>query len=260
MHFSHVYYRRFHTHFFVVFLPIASTSSPCTPVPPPAALTLESPPSKSINDVITAQHKLPTSDGELEVLSARFVHPSDALAAFHSRQIALMPPQYYLLYTLGHSHSPTPTDPSEYPYEGMLSTRENTPAQREAVRRLADGAFGRMVVNPHPVDQPRMLGESGQEDEGKVTNFIYEGDETRGGPKGRLHRSVMYVRKGGVSILFALAFLVLVLDCKLMIHLTTKFVPNQVIQDIKLHRNFDIFTEIMEEPSSESTASQKSKL
>ena len=44
--------------------------------------------------------QLPTSDGGVEIMSARFVHPLTALTAFHSGHISLMPPQYYLLYTL----------------------------------------------------------------------------------------------------------------------------------------------------------------
>lgn len=46
---------------------------------------------------------------------------------------------------------------------------------------LSRAAFGRMVINP------KFL----RVDNGVNQAFVYEGDELRGGPKGRLHRMVV---------------------------------------------------------------------
>jgi len=78
-------------------------------------------------------------------------------------------------------------------------------AQRERIAALSQGQFGRMIINP------RRLITKG--DDGYVI-FTYEGDETRGGPKGRLHRSIVKFGETGV--------------------------PKEGV----LQRNFDVFTEI----------------
>ncbi|ETW86174.1 hypothetical protein HETIRDRAFT_425132 [Heterobasidion irregulare TC 32-1] len=163
--------RRFHTRFYVAFLPSSSTTT-------------------SDFSHGTIQHRLPTSDGGLEVIAARFIHPLDALAEFRSSKIALMPPQYYLITTLA----------------GVLHGREATLEQQARVRELAAGAFGSMVINPrgHP---------GGQDQDGRSV-LTYEGDETRGGSKGRLHRSLVRFGKKGI--------------------------PTEIV----LLRNFDVFTEI----------------
>ena len=84
-----------------------------------------------------------------------------------------MPPQYYILLTLA----------------DILRTRRNSAVQREQVHALSAGAFGRMVINPEWIP--------GADDRGRKA-MAYEGDETRGGPKGRLHRCLVRVGKGGV--------------------------------------------------------------
>jgi len=143
------------------------------------------------------QDRIPKPDGGQEVIAARFLHPDDALAEYREGKIALMPPQYYILHTL----SP------------ILRGRENTEAQRTGIEQLSRGMFGRMVMTPRRLGEP--------DEQGRIT-LTYPGDHARGGPKGRLHRSVLKFGKQGVP------------------------------SDIVLHRNFDIFTEIEADTSSPS--------
>lgn len=112
------------------------------------------------------QHRMPTPDGGQEVVEARFVHPRDALAEHRAKKIALMPPQHYILTTLA----------------DLLVGREATPQQRGRVEQLSAGAFGRMVICPQA---------AGKKDANGRTALVFEGDEARGGPKGRLHRSLV---------------------------------------------------------------------
>ena len=136
---------RFHTRFYVAFLPSSARATGFT-----SGVT---------------QHRLPTPDGGQEVVEARFVHPSDALAEHRSKKIALMPPQHYILTTLA----------------DLLVGREATAHQHERVERLSAGAFGRMVISP----------QAGKRDANGRTALVFEGDEARGGPRGRLHRSLV---------------------------------------------------------------------
>ena len=106
-------------------------------------------------------------------MATRFLHPEDALAEFQEGKILFMPPQAYILQTLAE----------------ILEGRTNTVTQREYVKALSRGIFGRMVINP------RRLGE---DEEGR-TILTFEGDETRGGSKGRLHRVLARVGKAGVG-------------------------------------------------------------
>ncbi|KAH9180699.1 NUDIX hydrolase domain-like protein [Lactarius sanguifluus] len=162
--------RRFHTRFYVAFLPALRASGFSSGV---------------------AQHRLPTSDGGQEVIEARFVHPRDALAEHGAKQIALMPPQHYILSTIA----------------DILVGPEARTHQRERVERLSVGAFGRMVVHPR----------AGKKDASGRTPLVFEGDETRGGPKGRLHRSLV---------------------------LFSPETKAQLPTEVTLLRNFDIFTEV----------------
>lgn len=107
------------------------------------------------------------------MVAARFIHPEDALAEFREGKITMMPPQAYILNTLAE----------------ILKGRTNTAMQRKQVEALSCGMFGRMVINPRPL---------GEDAEGR-TILTFEGDETRGGSKGRLHRVLARVGKGGVS-------------------------------------------------------------
>lgn len=136
---------------------------------------------------------LPTPDGGQEVISARFVHPNDAIASFRKKQITFMPPQYYILTTLA----------------DILHGQTNTQDQRDQVAKLARSPFGSMVINPRRL-MPPPAGIS--EDEIVLT---YEGDESRGGPPSRLHRAILKNDSKGVSrlVLFRSLFLIFVDRC-----------------------------------------------
>ncbi|EGO21167.1 hypothetical protein SERLADRAFT_398580 [Serpula lacrymans var. lacrymans S7.9] len=134
------------------------------------------------------EDQLPTPDGAQEVIAARFVNVNTAMEEFRAGKISFLPPQYYIVETL----------------RSLLTGHINTQDQRETVTRLSRGGFGQMVINPRV---SRVRDEEGRE------IFAYEGDETRGGPKGRLHRSL--VRRKG-----------------------------DIFHEIHLKRNFDIFTDI----------------
>ncbi|KAI0333560.1 hypothetical protein GY45DRAFT_1319527 [Cubamyces sp. BRFM 1775] len=137
------------------------------------------------------QERLPTPDGGQEVIAARFVHPQQALEEFNAKQISFFPPQFYLLTTLA----------------GILQGTQNTPDQRERVRTLAHGAFGSMVINPRALPGHDVKGTGYQV-------LTYEGDETRGGSPGRLHRSKVWFGPGGAAV------------------------------GVALERNFDVFSEV----------------
>lgn len=133
------------------------------------------------------QERLPTPDGGQEVIAAKFVSPSDAIAASKAHKMNFMPPQYYILSTLA----------------DILKGTTNTAEQRDQVKKLSQGAFGKLVINPLGV---------GRTDDGR-TILAYEGDETRGGVRGRLHRGLVKFEKGTPA-------------------------------EISLVRNFDIFSDI----------------
>ncbi|KAG5647318.1 hypothetical protein DXG03_000856 [Asterophora parasitica] len=157
--------RRFHTQFYVTFLSASAGFSSGA-----------------------KQDRIPKPNGGQEVVSARFLHPEDALAEFRAGKITFMPPQVYILQTLSE----------------IFKSRQNMPAERERVQKLSSGPFGRMVINPRPLSAPDKDGRS---------ILTYEGDETRGGSKGRLHRAQIKSGKGGIS-------------------------------EMTLQRNFDVLTEI----------------
>ena len=106
------------------------------------------------------------------MIEARFIHPRTALIEFREGKLSLMPPQYYLLSTLA----------------DILQGPTNTLTQREKVQTLSRGLFGRMVITPQ-----RYKKDDGM---GRVI-LTYEGDETRGGSKGRLHRALLKMTKDG---------------------------------------------------------------
>lgn len=81
-----------------------------------------------------------------------------------------MPPQYYILSTLADI------------LEGPINNAE----QRAKVKELSDGLFGRMLINPRKI---------GEDSNGRSI-LTYEGDETRGGSKGRLHRALVKLNVG----------------------------------------------------------------
>lgn len=134
------------------------------------------------------QERLPTPDGGQEVIEARFVPLPEALEDATSGKMRFMPPQVYIITTLA----------------GILKGAENTAEQRAQVQTLASGMFGKMCINP--------IGKGKDETTGR-TILAFEGDETRGGSKGRLHRALVKMDKAGPA-------------------------------GITLVRNFDVFTEI----------------
>lgn len=118
-------------------------------------------------------------DGGQEVIEARFIHPRNALIEFREGRLNLMPPQYYLLSTLA----------------DILQGSTNTPTEREKVQTLSRGLFGKMVIFPQRYEK---------EEDGKGRIILtYEGDETRGGSKGRLHRALIKMTSEGVCIAFS---------------------------------------------------------
>ncbi len=85
-----------------------------------------------------------------------------------------MPPQFYILTTLFN----------------ILQGSRNTVEQQKKVEYLSQGTFGHMVMNPRP---------SRPQDEDLAQGYsilTYEGDETRGGSKGRLHRAKLRIVDG----------------------------------------------------------------
>ncbi|OAX40275.1 hypothetical protein K503DRAFT_768733 [Rhizopogon vinicolor AM-OR11-026] len=134
------------------------------------------------------EERLPTPDGGQEVVLTRFMRPESAIEEFRAGKIRLMPPQYYIMETL----------------RPILTGLANTESQRNTIQMLSRGGFGQMVINP------RLFRVNGEVDEA----FVYEGDELRGGPKGRRHRAVVK-RKGKVF----------------------------TFSQINLQRNFDLFTQ-----------------
>ena len=123
---------------------------------------------------------VPTPDGGREVVSARFVHPSEALRLHRSKEMRFMPPQYYLISTLA---------------EIMSGEQSLSRAQRGRVRQLSEGVFGTMVVLPRTF----------KVGDGTVV-FAYGGDELVGGPVGARHRSTIRPGPGGVSMTASLVF------------------------------------------------------
>lgn len=85
-----------------------------------------------------------------------------------------MPPQYYLLDTLA----------------SLLQGDINTKSQREAIRKLAYGSFGKRVFNPRLQKNSNSL---------EHVILTFEGDEIRGGPLGARHRSIVESSPGEVS-------------------------------------------------------------
>jgi len=146
--------RRFHARFFAAFLPLASTLS--------GAKSGEH------------YHYLPTPDSESgsssEVISARFVHPYEILDANSKGEVALMPPQFYLLSTLLEL------------FEVDQSYHSSSVTQQSLARRLSSGPFGRMQINPSMRSSPLSDGRRA---------LIFEGDEERGGKEGQTHRVLM---------------------------------------------------------------------
>lgn len=119
-------------------------------------------------------------DGGQEVIEVRFIHPQTALIEFREGRLNFMTPQYYLLSTLA----------------DILQGPINTLVQRERVQALSKGLFGKMILTP------QRYGSDGM---GR-TILTYEGDETRGGPKGRLHRALVKMQSDWVCVVVLVFF------------------------------------------------------
>ncbi|KAG6898274.1 hypothetical protein C0992_000719 [Termitomyces sp. T32_za158] len=179
-------HRRFHTHFFVAFLTAKSSSGFSS------GTKQDRIPKHGMCYIVICFlgiHRLMGVDGGQEIISARYLHPAKAIEEFREGKITLMPPQAYLLHTLSE----------------ILHGHLNTPAQKERVEALSKGLFGRMVLNPLRLGSP--------DGEGRYI-LTYEGDETRGGSKGRRHRVIVKAGKGGIT------------------------------SEVTVERNFDVFTEV----------------
>ncbi len=111
------------------------------------------------------QDRVPAHDGGQEVIEARFVHPLTAIQEFREKKITILTPQFYLIVTL-----------SEILTTGILTSN-----QRERILELSNGLFGKMCL--HPLELVI-------EDKSKIV-FTYEGDESRGGKPGCLHRNTV---------------------------------------------------------------------
>jgi len=85
-----------------------------------------------------------------------------------------MPPQFYIITTIA----------------DILQGPRNTADQRALIDRLSRGAFGQMVLNP------RLRKPEGDNLVNGYSILTYEGDETRGGSKGRLHRAKLRITDG----------------------------------------------------------------
>jgi len=138
---------------------------------------------------VQGENRLPTPDGGLEVISTSLRRPSAHIESFLRGEISLMPPQFYLLTTL-----------LEVLSDSSTRSREAT----ERLKSLSSGHFGRMQINPSVL---------AHDSDPSKSYMVYEGDEIRGGPKGRRHRSQV------------------------------QFDEKRTIRSIELQRNFDIFSD-----------------
>jgi len=106
-----------------------------------------------------------------EIASVRFMHCVDASQAFKEHKLSIPTPQAYNIATLA----------------DILKSRSSTPEEQTRVCQLSASIYGRMTLHP--------LLLTGDGYKGRII-FTYEGDETRGGPYGQLHRSVDWMDEG----------------------------------------------------------------
>jgi hypothetical protein len=118
----------------------------------------------------------PTPDSAREVISAKFIHPRKVLEEFAAGRMGIMPPQFYLLSTLA----------------DVLDRNDG----RDALINLCRTPFSEMVINPE-----------GSVDEQGLTTLRLEGDYTRGGSPGRLHRIMARIPKGKVNLFVTLCLI-----------------------------------------------------
>lgn len=127
----------------------------------------------------------PTADGGIEVISASWIHPRELFAAFRKGELALFPPQVYLLTTL----EELLTSMHQEGHQGGGSNR--TAVLRSRVGG-GGGGFGSRLFNPRPI------GFTEEGGKGQRSILAYEGDELRGGKAGDRHRCLI-LYQGRVS-------------------------------------------------------------
>ncbi|KAG0639907.1 hypothetical protein HOY80DRAFT_885575 [Tuber brumale] len=79
--------------------------------------------------------QVPSHDGGVEVLSAKYLTPSRALEISEDGEMVFFPPQFYLVRRI----------------REFLSGDNGGEGWRRKVLEMADGEFGAMVVKPHPI-------------------------------------------------------------------------------------------------------------
>ena len=168
---------RFHTRFYVLFTDGlglglgsgtggAGASASEHTQPPKADDGAPLPPPASRHGDVRVQN--PTADGGVETISASWIRPKDLFAAFRRAEIALFPPQYYLLTTLG----------------DILDSMRCVDNRTEALRTRI-GGFGSRPFNPRPI------GFTEEGGAGQRSILTYEGDELRGGKAQDRHRCLI---------------------------------------------------------------------
>ncbi|CUS14563.1 unnamed protein product [Tuber aestivum] len=79
--------------------------------------------------------QVPSHDGGVEVLSAKYLTPSRALQMSKDGELVFSPPQFYLVRRI----------------EEFVSVDNGGERGRRKVLEMADGEFGTMVMEPHPI-------------------------------------------------------------------------------------------------------------
>lgn len=129
----------------------------------------------------------PTADGDVEVISASWIHPRELFAAFRRGELALFPPQFYLLTTL---KGLLDSMRQEGGNQGGGGSNRTTLLRN---RIGGDSGFGNRLFNPRPI------GFTEEGGKGQRSILTYEGDELRGGKAGDRHRCLI-LYQGRVSL------------------------------------------------------------
>ncbi len=233
---------RFHTRFFVLFVEELELGSGSgleaeaevaggdvkqsrRPPPPNAEANageqlplLPTPKDEGTNTDTNVRVQNPTPDGGVEVISASWIHPRELFAAFRRGELALFPPQFYLLTTLvgllDSMHQ-------EGRHQGGVGGSNRTTVLRS---RIGGGGFGSRVFNPLPI------GFTEEGGKGQRSIMTYEGDELRGGKAGDRHRCLIPYQ-GRVSLAGLPAS-----SSSLLLTFPKR------IADLELQRNIDVLT------------------
>ena len=236
---------RFHTRFFVLFVeelgpgleaeaaggvvkqpqrppPDANANADADDVGGGQLPLLPTPKDESTNTNTDVFVQNPTADGGVEVISASWIHPRDLFTAFRRGELALFPPQFYLLTTLGELLDSMHQE-GGYQHQGRGASNRTTLLRN---RIGGGGGFGSRLFSPRP------SGFTEEGGKGQRSILAYEGDELRGGKAGDRHRClVLYQDRVSLTGL--------PVDCS---NLLLTF-PKR-IADIELQRNIDVLTPI----------------